>query len=185
MRGIFTKHFGARTIFQDFPFELEEGKVTALFAPSGSGKTTLLRLLCSLEENENTEPNDFNGLSYSMVFQEERLIESYSALENIKLVSNKTDREIKEGLFALSLENTEQRVSEYSGGMRRRVAILRALYASYDILLLDEPFKGLDEELLERSAAFVKEMTKGKTVVLVSHDERDDKRMGAVKVITL
>lgn len=181
LRGVFTKHFGEKCIFQDFTFSLKEGVTTALLAPSGRGKTTLLRLLCGLEENEAVGENDFSHLCYSYLFQEDRLIESWSAFENVRLVKDGkySDEEILSAFSSLSLDTPYQKVSEYSGGMKRRVAILRSLFAPYDILLLDEPFKGLDEELLEKTAAFVRKMTEGRSVILVTHEERDLRLMGA------
>lgn len=73
----------------------------------------------------------------------------------------------------------DQPVSELSGGMRQRVSILRALFSEYDVLFLDEPFKGLDETLKRDVMAYVKEKTAGKTVVLVTHDKAEAMILGA------
>lgn len=187
LSGTFTKHFGDKCIFDNYTFQIEEGTITALSAPSGRGKTTLLRLLTGLEKNENPSCGDFGSLRYSYVFQEDRLIEGYSALDNITLVKDEaySDEEILKALSALELDTPHQKVREYSGGMKRRVAILRALFAPYDILLLDEPFKGLDEELLEKTAAFVRERTAGRTVILVTHEERDLKLLAVEREVVL
>lgn len=187
IRGVFTKHFGNKTIFDNFHFEIEEGATTSITGPSGRGKTTLLRLISSLEKNECTLENDFATLRYSYLFQEDRLCEGFSGFDNIKLCCDEefSDEDILSAMEYLGLTTPGQKVSEYSGGMKRRVAILRALFASYDILLLDEPFKGLDEALLEKTAAFTRKMTDGRTVLLVTHEERDEELLGASRIVSL
>ena len=76
-------------------------------------------------------------------------------------------------------------ISEFSGGMKRRVAILRALLADYDILFLDEPFKGLDAETKALVMSDVKQRSQGKTVILVTHDPTESEILGAVYKIEL
>lgn len=187
LSGTFTRHYGAKCIFENYHFSLEEGVMTALTAPSGRGKTTLLRLLSGLERNEAGDSGDFASLRYSYVFQEDRLIESYSALANILLVMDErhTEAEALSAMQEIGLDTPHQRVGEYSGGMKRRVAILRALFAPYDVLLLDEPFKGLDEELLEKTAALVRRMTEGRSAILVTHEERDLRLLDVKREVVL
>lgn len=74
---------------------------------------------------------------------------------------------------------------ELSGGMRRRVAILRALFAEYDFLILDEPLKGLDEETKQKTAVYILEKTQGKTVLVVTHDEEEAKLLRAEKIVRM
>ena len=81
-------------------------------------------------------------------------------------------------------EDSKKVVQNYSGGMRRRVAIVRAILAESDILILDEPFKGLDETLKYRVMDYVKEESKGKTVILVTHDITEANYLNA-RVISL
>ncbi len=186
MRGVFTKHYGNNLVLDNFILEVESTDIVSLCAPSGRGKTTLLRLLCSLEENES-DSGDFKNLRYSYTFQEDRLIEEFSALDNILLCCSESysrDEVIKAMAF-LGLDNTKQKVKEFSGGMKRRVAILRSLFAAYDILLLDEPFKGLDEALIERSASLIRTMSKGKCVILVTHNSEEEVLLGCKKSIKL
>ena len=123
------------------------------------------------------------------VFQEDRLCENLSASANIRLVRQKKPwgrdreevRQIREAMTAAGLSGCEdQPVRELSGGMRRRVALLRALCCDWDILFLDEPFKGLDEETKKQVMDYTKEMCAGKTVIFVTHDSKEAAQMGAV-----
>ena len=141
--------------------------------PSGCGKTTLLRILLGLETADAGTITGLEGRRMSAVFQEDRLCENVSAVSNLRLVNPALSRRAAEAaLTELGLgEALSQPVREFSGGMKRRVAILRALLAEFDLLLADEPFKGLDEETKRQTMAYFAEHTRGKTVILVTHEE--------------
>ena len=144
-----SKSYDGRQVFENLNMELTEGRITCIMAPSGKGKTTLLRILIGLEQADRGKITGIEGKNISVVFQEDRLCENLNVLSNIRLVQ-KEKTEIREGLEAVGLlDCCHQPVRELSGGMKRRVAILRALYAKWDILFLDEPFKGLDKEMKE------------------------------------
>ena len=182
-----SKSFGEHIVLKDFSANIPTGQVTLLTAPSGKGKTTLLRILMGLETADNGDISDFSGLKQSAVFQEDRLCENLSALSNIKLASPQLQNEtIEEALNKVGLAEYEHcPISEFSGGMKRRVAILRALLADYDILFLDEPFKGLDAETKALVMSDVKQRSQGKTVILVTHDPTEAEILGAVYKIEL
>lgn len=182
-----SKSFGEHIVLKDFSANIPTGQVTLLTAPSGRGKTTLLRILMGLETADSGEFSDFNGLKQSAVFQEDRLCENLSALSNIKLASPQLQNEtIEAALSKVGLaEYAHCPISEFSGGMKRRVAILRALLADYDILFLDEPFKGLDAETKALVMSDVKQRSQGKTVILVTHDLTESEILGAVYKIEL
>ena len=165
------KAFGGKPVLCDFSASIPAGAVTAVMAPSGGGKTTLLRILMGL----------------SAVFQEDRLCDNLSAAANIRLVNpTLSPAQVEEALAAVGLENCAgQPVSEFSGGMRRRTAILRALLAPWDILFLDEPFKGLDPGTKERVMADTRRRCTGRTVLLVTHDLGETQALGAVQVLRL
>lgn len=150
--------------------------------PSGSGKTTLLRILMGLENPDRGQIDGLEELRKSAVFQEDRLCENLSAASNIRLVCGgyESAEKIQGALHevGLSSENARQTVREMSGGQRRRIALLRALFAEYDILFLDEPFKGLDEETKVKTIDYVKKETNGKTVIMVTHDLTECNRFG-------
>mgnify|MGYP004721714167 FL=1 len=180
------KAFGGKTVLQDFSCELEEGRVTALMAPSGAGKTTLLRILLGLETADSGEISGLSGRRISAVFQEDRLLENMNPVDNIRLTAPKLDRAvILREMAAMGLTDCEnQPARELSGGMRRRVAILRALLCGADVILLDEPFKGLDEATRARVIDETKRLCRGKTVLMVTHEAAEAERMGA-KIVGL
>lgn len=175
-----SKSYDGRQVFENLNMELTEGQITCIMAPSGKGKTTLLRILIGLEQADRGKVAGIEGKDISVVFQEDRLCENLNVLSNIRLVQ-KEKTEIREGLEAVGLlDCCHQPVRELSGGMKRRVAILRALYAKWDILFLDEPFKGLDKEMKERVIQFLKKSCEGKTVICITHEEKESEALGAV-----
>ena len=150
IRGL-CKAFDGKQVLRDFSAALPAGQVTGLMAPSGAGKTTLLRILMGLETPDRGTITGLEGLRLSAVFQEDRLCENLNPVSNLRLVTPALSRTAAaEALAAVGLTDCQrQPARELSGGMRRRVAILRALLAEYDLLFLDEPFKGLDQETKE------------------------------------
>lgn len=170
-----TKSYGEKTVFKNLNLKIESGKITCIMAPSGAGKTTLLRMMMGLEKPDRGSIVGLSEKRFSAVFQEERLCEGMTAAGNIRLVNpSLTADQIRNELQRLGMYDCEnQPVSELSGGMRRRVSILRALLAEYDVLFMDEPFKGLDSALKKDVIASVMEKTVGKTVIVVTHDRSE------------
>lgn len=176
-----SKSFGEKDVLRDLTLTLVGGGRYALMGPSGCGKTTLLSILAGLLRADGGR---VEGLPprVSMVFQEDRLLDGLSAYRNLRVVlpASVSDAAIFGCLAALGLgEDAQRPVSELSGGMRRRVAIARALLAEGELLLLDEPFKGLDEATRAQTAAYLVQHTEGKTVLLVTHDSEEAALLGA------
>lgn len=177
--GNISKKFGDNTVFRDYSAILRAGRVTCIMGPSGCGKTTLLNMLMGLLSPDSGAITGVPGKK-SAVFQEDRLCESFSAVANVRMVCQKaaTLRMVEENLGQIGLaDSLRLPVSELSGGMRRRVALVRALLAESEILFLDEPFKGLDVELKQSVIQYVKTKAQGKTVILVTHDIAEVKAM--------
>ena len=176
-----SKSFGDKLVFENLNIVIKCEKTTCIMAPSGAGKTTLLRILMGLESADRGSVSGLENKRFSAVFQEERLCEYMTAPDNIRLVTPTLGNQaVMQEMARLGLGDCYgQPVSELSGGMRRRVGILRALLAEYDVLFLDEPFKGLDDTLKEQVIAYVREKTRGKTVVFVTHDREEASVMGA------
>lgn len=140
-----------------------------------------------LETPDRGTITGLQGLRLSAVFQEDRLCENLNPVSNLRLVTPTLSQSAAEGaLTAVGLTDClHQPVRELSGGMRRRVAILRALLAEYDLLFLDEPFKGLDRETKEVVMADTRRRCDGRTVLFVTHDPTELEAMGAVQRLEL
>lgn len=173
------KSFNGQQVLSDVSMSFSEGKITCIMGASGVGKTTLINILMGLWEADSGEITGINNKKISAVFQEDRLIEHWDAIKNILLVcsGNVTNEIVKKHLEDIGLVDYEGKpVRALSGGMRRRVAIVRAILSEYDILFMDEPFKGLDEKLKNQVVNYVRENTKGKTLIVITHD-RDEVAM--------
>lgn len=175
------KRFGEKRVLEDFSAVFPAGQVTCVMGPSGCGKTTLLNILLGLEKADG---GSVTGIPdrISAVFQEERLCEDFSAVTNVRMVTGKAVKpeEIEACLRALGLEGSlYSPVRELSGGMKRRAAIARALLAEGELLILDEPFKGLDEGTREVVVEEMKNHILDRTVIMVTHDPQEAALMGA------
>lgn len=181
------KSYGDHIVLNKFSAVIPAGQATAIMAPSGCGKTTLLRILMGLEQADSGSISGLSHKKISAVFQEDRLCKNLSPVSNIRLVAP----ELKKSDIIAAMEQVgltgcfSQPVRELSGGMKRRVAILRALLADYDILFLDEPFKGLDADTRRLVAADTRKKSAGKTVVLITHEKEDISLMGVRQILTI
>ena len=187
IRGI-CKSFEGRSVLKNVSFDFPEAAVTALRGPSGCGKTTLVNIILGLLAPDEGEVLLPVSARTAAVFQEDRLIEHFSAARNVRLTapSSVPDEQIHSALSELGLaQEGEKRVSEFSGGMRRRVAVIRAALFQPQLLLLDEPFKGLDEEMRARTASFLRRNCAQATTILVTHDETEAALMGATAELDL
>ena len=169
------KSFGGRTVLRDLTFTAGPG-ITAVMAPSGTGKTTLLRILLGLERPDSGTVEGLAGKRLTAVFQEDRLLEHLSAEGNLRFVLGRAyDPAAARALLdRLGLPDTgPQPVREFSGDMKRRLALARALLAPFDALALDEPFTGLDRENRDLALACIRETAGDRPVLLVTHDAAD------------
>ena len=170
--------FEQKKILDNFNAQ-SESKIICLMGPSGCGKTTLLRILAGLLKPES---GTITGLPENrcMMFQEDRLLAHLNARENVELVLDGTDEENAKTSTSILKQlgiNPEMDIKTMSGGMKRRVALARALAFKADALLLDEPFKGLDQDLMESCAHIIRET--GKPAVVSTHSEAEAKALGA------
>ena len=170
-----SKHYGAHAVFSRFSAELPLAGVTVLRGASGAGKTTLFRLLLGLEQPDAGEITGMQGKKPAVVFQEDRLLPWATALENVSLVSDAARAEAALSRLGLC-DNINQLPSELSGGMRRRVALARALAYGGDLLFLDEPFTGLDEENKCIAARAI--LDEQVPVFVITHDDAEAELFG-------
>ena len=174
------KDFGRGPVLRDVSLTVRQGETVCLMGPSGLGKTTLLRCVAGLERPES---GSITGVPERLgyVFQEDRLCGVFSAVANVRLATGRTlpEAEILRHLEELGLAGSARRpVSQLSGGMRRRVAIARAVCAGPRLLLLDEAFKGLDEQCRRDTVAYIRRHTPGASLLCVTHDPEEAALLG-------
>ena len=174
-----SKSYGETVVFRDFSARLPLGEASVITGVSGGGKTTLLRLILGLEMPDEGAITGVPARR-AAVFQEDRLCPQLTALENVLLIAGrKREREARDMLARLGLgESLAVPAAELSGGMRRRCALARALCAKFDLLALDEPFKGLDEVNRRAAMDAVHALPGDKTVLLVTHDAAEAEFFG-------
>ena len=175
-----TKRFGEKTLFEDLDLTLTAPAV--LWAPSGWGKTTLLRILMGLETPTSGAVQGVGKVS--AVFQEDRLCPQLTAVENVALVlpgpMDQYKKQIENDFQQLGLDDAALSLParKLSGGQKRRAALLRALWAESDTLLLDEPFTGMDPETMKKAAALLKARCQDRNVLLATHDREAIEALG-------
>lgn len=184
-----SKAFGGAPVLNGVTFTARSGEPICLMAPSGSGKTTLLRIIAGLETADDGsvvfgDPCDRKPLPRVAVsFQDDRLADQASALANARIglpAESPAWAEAPGLLQALGIgERQLAPAGTCSGGERRRIGLARALLTPHEILLLDEPFNGLDTATREHVAAIIRERERGRIVIMASHDKRDAELIGA------
>ena len=168
--------YGNESVLEDVTLRVRPGEHTALMGPSGCGKSSLLQLAAGLvSPARGSAEITANKISY--VFQEPRLLPSRTALQNVNAVlggRKTTLPEAKAWLSRLGLADAlDKYPAELSGGMRQRVNIARALAFDGDLLLLDEPFAGLDEARRDDVLSLLQEYAAKKTLLLATHDRTE------------
>ena len=154
-------------------YRFASGQITGITGPSGCGKSTLLYLLAGLlTPLSGVSQNEHR--TTAMIFQDARLFPWMTAKENITVVGASSERadQLLNALFQES-DVAKKYPHELSGGMQQRISIARALASEPDLLLLDEPFQGLDEQTRAKTVSLILEEMKEKTCLLVSHQGED------------
>ena len=165
-----SKSYKEVPVLLDFSLVLPEQGIIGISGPSGCGKTTFLHIMAGLIIPDSGSIQGIEDKRTGVVFQEDRLLPWLTAQENINLIV-KNSALTKQWLDAIQLsDKADSYPSELSGGMKRRLALVRALAFDCDLLLMDEPFQGLDDVLKETMYQLVRDAALTKPVVLVSHD---------------
>lgn len=168
------KTYGDHVVLHNLSFTAGVG-VTRILGRSGAGKTTLLRILLGLDQPDSGSLFGTN-CRWAAVFQEDRLLGHLDAEDNLRfaLGSAYNAAAAKALLGELGLADVGSKpICEYSGGMKRRLALARALLAPSDALILDEPFTGLDEENRSIALRCILHAARTKPVLLASHEALD------------
>lgn len=187
-----TVSFDENKVLDHMDVRLDAGGIYCIMGQSGCGKTTLLRVCAGLQKPtdgrvyymSNSVPGENVGKKKTgMAFQEDRLCMQLSALNNVLLAADhKYSTETIISLFGeiFPKEALQQPAEQLSGGMKRRIAVARAVLSDADCLLLDEPFAGLDEANHERLLRWILQNRNGRLLIVTTHEEADAARMGAV-----
>ena len=171
-----TKRFEDRTVLEEFSLAVAPGETVVLMGPSGCGKSTAGKILLGLQKADAGTVNRPKRMG--AVFQEDRLCKEFDTVTNIVMVTGNR-KEAEEALAKVGLSNLGKKpVAALSGGMKRRVAIVRALLSEGEVLVLDEPFTGLDAANKKQVMAYVKEMLRGRSVLLITHNEGEATELG-------
>ena len=174
-----TKSFN-ELLFENFNLELNPGDIIAITGPSGCGKTTLLRIICGLEDTDSGDimldkqsiinrPAEKRNIG--LIFQSPVLFPHFTVKGNLKLGNKNAD--ISKSLSEVNLSGFEdRRIESLSGGEGQRVSIARALLANPKVLLLDEPFSSLDNELANQLVDDIRALLKSRKcpAILVTHN---------------
>ena len=172
-------------IFEHVTFTLDTNWKLGFIGRNGKGKTTFFRILMGLESADSGQITGLKDIRISAVFQEDRLCETFTPVDNVLLTaaSSLTKAQAITELQTLLPKDTLTRpVYTLSGGQKRRTAICRALLAPFDLLILDEPFTGLDEETRMKVIRYLKKKCHGKLVLLSTHQETDAEALGGIVI---
>ena len=183
-----SKSFGDKKVLSGFSEVIPHGKTTVIMGESGCGKTTLVNLIMGLEK---VDVGEISGVpkNISAVFQDDLLCEDFSSVSNIRAVTGRdiTKKKIAEALKLLELTDKDILcpARELSGGMKRRVAIARAILADSELMIMDEPFKGLDEGTRRKTIDFVLQETEDRTLIVITHSPEEAELLVSDKVIRM
>ena len=167
------KSFDDKKVLDSFSAVFDEGGYL-LKGPSGIGKTTCILLILRLIKPDEGELVIPDNMRFAVCFQENRLFEKETVLTNVIAVNegvSVTDA-TSAILELLPSDSLNKKAGELSGGMKRRLAVIRAMLHDSDCVILDEPFTGLDDEARAKTIAFIRERLNGRLLIVTSHDER-------------
>ena len=176
------KSYDEKHVLDNIMAEFPDDSITCIMGESGAGKTTLVRIIAGLENADRGTVSGAGVVSFD--FQEDRLINDISAADNIMLVLDKNDfgghdkktmRKIINENLAEVLKDypSDKSTGTYSGGMKRRVCLVRAMMKKSDTVILDEPFSGMDEETKILAAEYIKKQRDGRICIVVTHEKSD------------
>lgn len=174
-----SKKFKNNLLYEDVNIKIKDGELIHLFGKNGSGKSTLFMIICDILEPTTGEIIKDKNVKIGAVIGNSGFIENETILYNLKYLYNLTgtfdEDKVKElcEMFSLDLYN-RKKISTYSVGMRQKVAIIQAIMEDQNLILFDEPTRGLDVDAIDVFFELIKKLKKeGKTVVIASHDLYD------------
>ncbi len=163
--------YGPKPILHDLTLSLRENQVLVVSGESGIGKTTLLRILSGELAPTSGEVKGREGVELCVHFQENRLLDGFSPLLNVTLGEKKMEASARQMLTDLGITDLENKAAgDFSGGEKRRIAFARAIVRKPGILLLDEPFTGIDSERKKEIMDMMSICCKNTAIVVVTHN---------------
>ena len=186
-----SKAFDKKTILDSFSYEFDPCGIYLIKGESGVGKTTLLRIIAGLDKDFTGSVSGGGIACSSYCFQEYRLFPSLSALENITEISytKALDADIQRTkdmlkILGFSEEELSLKPKQLSGGMKQRVAFVRAVMKNSEILILDEPTKEVDAKIRDKMKQIISKEAERRLILMVTHNEDDTAGLNA-KIINL
>ena len=184
-----SKSYEGRPVLSGLNMTFTSQSPCCLMSPSGSGKTTLFRILMGLEtaDSGSIHFTDDTGRTlpgrpgFSVVFQEDRLCEAFTPLENVRMTAGRSlppEQIRKEMALLLPEESLDRPVSTLSGGMKRRTALCRAILTPSSVLLMDEPFTGLDDAMRRQPIRHLLARLAARLLLLSTHSPEDVSLLG-------
>lgn len=183
------KSFGENTVLQNINVKCEKGKIYGIVGRNGSGKSVLFKCICGFMDYDNGEIL-LNGKSLAgkylsqnnigFIIESPAFLPQYSGLKNLSILYSINHKpnvsKIKNYMWQVGLDpENRKRVEKYSMGMKQRLAIAQAIMDDPQLLILDEPFNGLDKEGVEEIRKLLFELKKDKIILLASHNKEDIK----------
>lgn len=172
-----SKSYNGVQVFEHLSRTFANHSITCIMGDSGAGKTTLLGIMMGVIRCD--EGMVSGNENVSAVFQESRLVNHLSAYTNVKMAVGKKDGIEGELAYLLDADSVYKKCSELSGGMKRRVEVVRAMMKDSDVVVMDEPFAGLDEKNRERTIRYILDRQQNRAIIIATHDETDALRMNA------
>ena len=176
------KIYDDNEVLKNVNITLKDNSIYCLMGASGIGKTTLLRIIMGLEHADSGCMSGIDTKNISCMFQEDRLIPYLSAIDNVRIVlrGNNNREEVRNNLLSILPDDSlDMPVSSLSGGMKRRVALARALSYPGELILLDEPFTGLDKDTKSNVIDYILKMRNNRTLLIATHGTDDSNLLGA------
>lgn len=195
-KGIYVSHvfksFGKEKVLEDVSFSIPQGCIYGIVGNNGSGKTVLMKCICGFMRPDKGvifvngqqvgKDCDFPD-ALGIIIETPGFIPTLSGLKNLKILASLKGRigkkEIEETIRKVGLNpKMKKPVAKYSLGMRQRLGIAQAIMENPEVLILDEPFNGLDKETVSRMRMLLKELkAEGQTILLASHNAQDIKEL--------
>lgn len=191
------KEFKSNSVINDITYTFESGKIYGLYGRNGSGKSIFLKLICGFYK-PTSGTILINGKDYNIgnefpdciraLIEEPHFLPNLSGFKNLKYlasIQNRiTDEDIVNALEIVNLLNEKDKLySKYSLGMKQKLGIAQVLMENPDIIILDEPFNGIEEETVVKIRKILKNIAKsGKIIIIASHIKEDIEKLSDVRL---